>query len=88
MGTKISGILALRRMMEQHQMQAHKERERRTSGSGEVLKQTRARSLSHTHTHTRTTLLRPRSSKRNVLAGLELVKGVDGGGVGLFTLLY
>uniref|UniRef100_A0A087XP80 Ena/VASP-like protein n=1 Tax=Poecilia formosa TaxID=48698 RepID=A0A087XP80_POEFO len=29
-----SDILALDRMMEQHQMQAHKERERRTSGSG------------------------------------------------------
>lgn len=29
-------ILAIHRMMEQHQMQAHKERERRTSGSGET----------------------------------------------------
>ena len=33
---KSSDILAIHRMMEQHQMQAHKERERRTSGSGEA----------------------------------------------------
>lgn len=84
-GIKISDVLALHRMMEQHQMQAHKERERRTSGSGEVLKQihtpARVRSLSHTHTHSRRETWRPKFSQRlrNILAGLKRVKRGVGG---------
>lgn len=41
--------LAIHRMLEQHQMQAHKERERRTSGSGETLTNKATPSCVNTH---------------------------------------